>query len=114
MNPILNDLVLLFAIADQSCRQPHASLRLKQRELGGLAVAVVILEPEDMRSGFDALFDHPFDAVVIALANLVWNRDFALHALKIDCVDEFARRRIKERYVCLAGIVTAPREIGTS
>src|SRR5215475_827134 len=124
MNRILNYSVLPFAITYQSGQQSPAICGVKQSELQGLAVSVVVFQPH-----YTGFHFHPprrislaLYVVVVAFTDRVWDGEAvrlvlgSLRALKISTlyfnrVDDGSSPCIEQRYSGRPAVITPSRFI---
>src|SRR5215470_18677279 len=120
INLIPNHSVLPFAVAYQGGQQSHAICGVKQSELQGMAVSVVVFQPHYTSFHFHALrrIALVLYVVVVTFTDRVWDIEAvrlvfkSLHPLKMPIlyfnrVDDSSSRCIDERYSCRPA-VTAP------
>src|SRR5215510_3658412 len=111
MNRILNYSILQFAITYQSGQQSPAICGVKQSELQGMAVSVVVFQPHYTSFHFHALrrIALVLYVVVVTFTNRVWDieavrlvfkslRPLKISVLYFNRVDDGSSRCIDERY----------------
>src|SRR5262245_25735689 len=124
MNRILNYSILQFAITYQSGQQSPAICGVKQSELQGLAVSVVVFQPH-----YTSFHFHPlrrialgFYVIVVSFTDRVWDSEAvrlvlkSLHVLKISAlyfnrVDDGSSPCIEQRYSGGPTVITPSRFI---